>query len=528
MNKRFYKIYGINFSLNIVRGYVNSLVQLFVIYTISNIFNSATKGDTKYILRETPKFILVVFTFTTLNLLMELWIGLKRQRNAERFKDGIYEDLLNTSFENIEEMTFGEVITRLDKDVNSIIDILDVKLSLICISILTFITYFIYLLNINVIFSIIVVGLGTFTLIIPFLLKKRYDNAYGDYYIAWETLENSLNNTMKAFEFIKHNKLYSYFEEKNLEAQKAMGKASSKLDKAAHIERSLKSSTENLGNFSMYGVIAFLLYKNVISLGEIIICVFLGKQLFSLLSSIFNEYHNIQNYNISLKRLNEIIKPENQVQGINIDNIKDICFTNVTFGYEEGSMVLRDMNFSIQKGEKILLEGPNGSGKSTLIKLMLNLYTDFKGNIKANGVDINSINQDSYKKHVGYVPQQQCFLVESVVENLSLFKEDMSIIESYIDRFDLSLEEIKNKSYYELSGGQKQKICLIRALVGDFDVLVLDEPTNYLDYKSIEELKKILNDIDKTVIVISHEPSLREIFNKRFLLNDGILKGEDL
>lgn len=528
MRKRFYKIYGVNFSLNIVKGYVNSLVQLFIMITISNIFNSATKGDTRYILGETPKFILVVLIFITLNLLMELWIGLKRQKNAQSFKQGIYEDLLNTSFENVERMTFGEVITRLDKDVNSIIDILDIKVSLICISVLTFITYFIYLLNVNVIFAVIVINLGAFTLIIPFLLKKRYDNAYKDYYVAWETLENSLNNTMKAFDFIKLNKLYIYFEEKNFQAQRAMGKASNKIDKAAHMERALKTSTENLGNFSMYGVIAFLLYKNVISLGQIILCVFLGKQLFTLLSSIFNEYHNIQNYNISLKRFNEIIKPESSKQGIELGNIKEIRFSDVSFTYEVEKSILHNVNFSMEEGEKILVEGINGSGKSTLVKLMLNLYSDFQGNIKVNGLGINEINKDSYKKHIGYVSQQQCFLMESAIENLSLFKEDTHRIEGYLERFDLSLDEIKNKSYYELSGGQKQKICLIRALVGDFDVLILDEPTNYLDYKSIEELKCILNDINKTVIVISHDPSLRDIFKKRFVLSDGILKVEDL
>lgn len=530
MLKNFYEIYSKNFSLGVIVGYVGNLIQLYIMYTISKMFNGATGGNTQYILNETPKFILIVLAFIILKFLMDLIVRLNRQKNKEVFKYSIYQQLLNTSFEKIEKRTFGEVITRLDKDLNNIIETLDIKLSLVCISVLTFITYFIYLFKINFVFSIIVVLLGSVTSIIPLLLKKKYDKAFADYYVAWEPLENSLNSTMKAFDFIKLSNLYVFFQENYLAATKGLSKVCVNIDKITYTQRALKSSTENLGNFSMYGVIAFLLYKDSISFGQIIICVFLGKQLLTLLSGILNEYHNVQNYKICVNRLNEILQPEEPQNGILVNEIHSVCFNKVSFAYADEKTVLRNIDLSFKKGEKILIEGSNGTGKSTLIKLILNLYNNFEGQIRINDLDVFDINKSSYNKRIGYVPQQQCFLVESAFENLILFKNDMDVINNYCERLNFSLDEIKNKAYYELSGGQKQKICLIRALAGDFDLLILDEPTNYLDNKSIEAFKEILRTINKktTVIVITHDPSLRDIFEKRFILKDGYLETEDL
>ena len=105
--------------------------------------------------------------------LVDLYINLKRQKNKEKFKKSIYEKLLNNSFEEVEKRTFGEILTRLDKDVNKIIDNLDHNLSFVIVGILSFITYFIYIFRINILFAVIVVILGAITLIPPYVLKEK-------------------------------------------------------------------------------------------------------------------------------------------------------------------------------------------------------------------------------------------------------------------------------------------------------------------------------------------------------------------
>lgn len=528
MHKSFYKIYGLNSLINIGVGYIKSLVGLFVIYSISKIFNSATMGETHKILNEIPKFIIIVTVFTVFNFIMDLVINLKRQKNNKTFMSGVYERLLKMPYEEVEKRSFGEVITRLDKDMKEIIEILDIKISELSISVLTLITYVVVLFNISSYYSITVISLGLGTLIVPFILKKKFDKAINDYYVSWEALENSLTTTVKAFDFIKLNNLYKYFEKKYFIVAKDIGRVSINLDKTVHMQDGLKVFVENLGNVIGFAIIGFLLYKDVIGFGQVIICVFLGKEVLRLLNDVFNEYSSIQKYKICKNRVYEILNSEEKEEGVTLKSIETIEFEDVIFSYEQENKVIQRVNFIINNGDKVLIEGENGAGKSTLLKLILNLYKDFSGSIKINDLNIEEINKESYKNRIRYVSQNQCFIVENVMENLMLFNDDIEVIKAYLEAFQLYFHEIKDKSYYELSGGQKQKVCIIRALIGDFDVLILDEPSNFLDHKSIEILKNIIKELDKTVIVISHDSSFKEVLEKRFLIQEGAVQMEDL
>lgn len=528
MHKSFYKIYGLNSLINIGVGYIKSLVGLFVIYSISKIFNSATMGETHKILNEIPKFIIIVTVFTVFNFIMDLVINLKRQKNNKAFMSGVYERLLKMPYEEVEKRSFREVITRLDKDMKEIIEILDIKISELSISVLTLITYVVVLFNISSYYSITVISLGLGTLIVPFILKKKFDKAINDYYVSWEALENSLTTTVKAFDFIKLNNLYKYFEKKYFIVAKDIGRVSINLDKTVHMQDGLKVFVENLGNVIGFAIIGFLLYKDVIGFGQVIICVFLGKEVLRLLNDVFNEYSSIQKYKICKNRVYEILNSEEKEEGVTLKSIETIEFEDVIFSYEQENKVIQRVNFIINNGDKVLIEGENGAGKSTLLKLILNLYKDFSGSIKINDLNIEEINKESYKNRIRYVSQNQCFIVENVMENLMLFNDDIEVIKAYLEAFQLSFHEIKDKSYYELSGGQKQKVCIIRALIGDFDVLILDEPSNFLDHKSIEILKNIIKELDKTVIVISHDSSFKEVLEKRFLIQEGAVQMEDL
>lgn len=528
MHKSFYKIYGLNSLINIGVGYIKSLVGLFVIYSISKIFNSATMGETHKILNEIPKFIIIVTLFTVFNFIMDLVINLKRQKNNKAFMSGVYERLLKMPYEEVEKRSFGEVITRLDKDMKEIIEILDIKISELSISVLTLITYVVVLFNISSYYSITVISLGLGTLIVPFILKKKFDKAINDYYVSWEALENSLTTTVKAFDFIKLNNLYKYFEKKYFIVAKDIGRVSINLDKTVHMQDGLKVFVENLGNVIGFAIIGFLLYKDVIGFGQVIICVFLGKEVLRLLNDVFNEYSSIQKYKICKNRVYEILNSEEKEEGVTLKSIETIEFEDVIFSYEQENKVIQRVNFIINNGDKVLIEGENGTGKSTLLKLILNLYKDFSGSIKINDLNIEEINKESYKNRIRYVSQNQCFIVENVMDNLMLFNDDIEVIKAYLEAFQLSFHEIKDKPYYELSGGQKQKVCIIRALIGEFDVLILDEPSNFLDHKSIEILKNIIKELDKTVIVISHDSSFKEVLEKRFLIQEGAVQMEDL
>ena len=188
---------------------------------------------------------------------------------------------------------------------------------------------------------------------------------------------------------------------------------------------------------------------------------------------------------------------------------------NLHAGYN-GEVVLQDINFTIQEGDFIGLIGPNGGGKTTLLKIILGLLTPKKGRISVMG----KLPQDG-RQHIGYVPQFADFdsdfpiSVRDVVRmgRLSgkrLFKrlnsEDDAIVEDRLDWVDM--RDHIDRSLKELSGGQRQRVYIARALATDPKILMLDEPTNSVDYESRTKIYDLLHTINEqgiTILMVSHD-----------------------
>ena len=188
-----------------------------------------------------------------------------------------------------------------------------------------------------------------------------------------------------------------------------------------------------------------------------------------------------------------------------------IELSNVTLAYEK-HVVLKNINLEIEEGDFICVVGPNGSGKSTLIKGILGLIKPLKGRIKYNNLKQNFI---------GYMPQEtkvDAFFPASVFEivlsgtlnNLGLkpfYSKEAK--EKAINNLKLlHIENLKNKSFADLSGGQRQKVLLARSLCATSKLLILDEPSNNLDSKSKENLYEMVTNLNKsgiTIIMITHD-----------------------
>lgn len=161
--------------------------------------------------------------------------------------------------------------------------------------------------------------------------------------------------------------------------------------------------------------------------------------------------------------------------------------------YVKDKLLINDVNLKIKQGRKIALIGENGCGKTTLLKYIINENSD-KVKISSN-------------VKIGYFDQGQNILEDnkSILENI---KEDSSYDETFI-RINLSEFGFKDKSVYKkvvyLSGGERVKVGLCKVILSDNNILILDEPTNYLDIKSIEALEEALVNTDKTVILVSHD-----------------------
>lgn len=230
-----------------------------------------------------------------------------------------------------------------------------------------------------------------------------------------------------------------------------------------------------------------------------------------------NIYNNISKYHLSIK-LNdklEIIK--------NSDFNDKLQLKNISFSYGENK-VINDLNLEIKKNKITVISGKNASGKSTIINIILGLLKPDSGKYYLDNkiVDINNM---SFSNLIGLVPQEINLLDDSVVNNIAFAENDSEINISSINKisneleFDEKLTKLLNDKDFtvgengnKLSGGQKQKIVLARALYNNPEILILDEPTSAFDAKNRILFKKLINKYRgmKTVIIVSHDIDIIE------------------
>lgn len=236
----------------------------------------------------------------------------------------------------------------------------------------------------------------------------------------------------------------------------------------------------------------------------------------SSILSVKSEYMQIKaNYDSYVSNLIE----REVIGGKTIDDINQIEFQNVSFAYGDNT-VINNKNYSFKKGNLYVLKGHNGCGKSTILDLVSALYTPDKGQIKINGIKLADINTDQYRKDfISLLEQKTVLLGENLIENLMIDTDSHSkLLDNYLAKFSIeSLKNIDSISSNTISGGQLQKIGILRALMKSAKsmkgLILLDEPMNHLDNESkkqlVEELRKIKE--NNIVFIISHDESFDEI-----------------
>ncbi|MGL4897512.1 MAG: ATP-binding cassette domain-containing protein, partial [Cetobacterium sp.] len=228
---------------------------------------------------------------------------------------------------------------------------------------------------------------------------------------------------------------------------------------------------------------------------------------------------------------------------INLDNrmdgdipltepITSIEFKNIGFSYDEKS-ILQNFNLKIEKGEKIALVGESGIGKSTTASLLKRALLPTNGEILINNIPLNKITFKTYLERLGIVDQSDYIINGSLIDNITLVKENcteeelnFAIEKSYVyeifDKFPQEENTIIGEGGVHVSSGQRQKIAMARLFLKNPDLILLDEATNALD---IINEKSILKNIkeeysDRIVIAITHRLSILEDFDKIYVLGD--------
>ncbi len=228
-------------------------------------------------------------------------------------------------------------------------------------------------------------------------------------------------------------------------------------------------------------------------------------------------------------------------QGIEIDSIESIEFEGVSFRYgSSNDYALRNISFSVKKGDRVALVGKNGAGKTTIMKLMMGLYSPTKGKILINDRDINLYNLGSLRNAIGVLFQDFYLFPFTIRENLRINNHNEFAAKKLISKFDLDKKIFSLKSgldtgispeFYDeftnFSGGEAQKLAIIRLLLQTTaSCFILDEPTSNLDPESESLLyEQILSETsnDKITFVVSHRLVMTTKMDKIFVVDDGCI-----
>lgn len=281
--------------------------------------------------------------------------------------------------------------------------------------------------------------------------------------------------------------------------------------------------------YLLYFYLGYNVLNNKISIGTLVLIISYYESVLSYSETFLFNTKELRMKKISIDRFNSVAlyKKDNYKKFGNLNNLSKnftIEFKNIDFKYDN-KYIFKNFNLKINSNEITSIVGKNGSGKSTLIKLLLRINEVSNGEILLSNQNINEYNEEFYNNNISVVYQKPFLFDMSIKDNLLLINNDFdSILEickkigihEKIIRLENGYDTILNKDGNNISGGEKQLICLVRALLLKPKILILDEINNSLDLNVQNELLKLLVKLKKkcTIILISHNNQFINISDK--------------
>lgn len=284
----------------------------------------------------------------------------------------------------------------------------------------------------------------------------------------------------------------------------------------------------------------YLIFKNIVTPGQYLSLMFYGFFIFGPMQEIGNIIISYREAEASLQNFDRLMKKEVEEKPLHpkqIGAIEELEFKHVSFKHQSAQYkALNNISFDVKNGETIAFVGPSGSGKSTLVKLLVGLYRPQEGNIFYNGINGKEFDFDELRNQIGFVTQDTQLFAGTIKENLlfvnpSATEEELTIAlqksscTALLERAEKGIETIIGEGGLKLSGGEKQRIAIARALLRKPHLLIFDEATSALDSITEEEITTTIKDISKEkeqiTVLIAHRLSTIMHADKIYVLERG-------
>lgn len=461
---------------------------------------------------------------------------------SKNLKDSVFSSLINLKFKEFYKNDLGEKISILTNDIKLIEDDYLKRYTEIFRSILLFTLSVLSIWKIDYNIAIFLVLNSSLSLIIPNLLSKKLEESKilvsesQSNYTAKATEYLSGYSTIRSFGIIKH--VMEIFNKKSEDVE-------NKLNNYLKFSMKINSVSLIIGGISFMGCFligGYLVIKNLITVGELIICIQLSNNVSQPIYSFMDNFSSIKSVGKILEKLEYIIVNDqmkyeeyNKIQKISLNN--KIIIDDLSFSYGK-DRILNNISLEFEKGKKYSIVGASGSGKTTLINLIGNKIIKTSGEITLDDIKIEDIDENSLLNLITFIEQDIFIFKGTLEENIKLFKNySKDEILYTVEKVGLSKfmeinaglnTEIKEKGE-TLSGGEKQRIAIGRAIIRKASVILADEVFSNLDNETADKVEKtLLNLEDITVISITHRfiPENLKKYDSIIVIKDGKIECE--
>ena len=458
---------------------------------------------------------------------------------AQVYTEGL-EHSLQLPYSVFEDQRSGETLGKLQKVRSDIERIISMGISFVFTTLIGIIFVTIYAISINWIIA------PVYFLTIPIIgylssfLSKKIKKVQKTIVAETTALAGSTTESLRNIELVKSLGLADQ-EISRLNA--TTGKILLlELKKVKYI-RSLsfiQGTTINFLRTSISFLMLYLIFRQSITFGEYFSLYIYSFFIFGPLQELGNFINIYREAEVSLDNfaaiMNTPVEPK-PLDAVSVTEINTVAFDHVGFQHQTATTkALQDVSFSVDRSETIAFVGPSGSGKTTLVKLLVGLYRPQSGEVLVNGIATDKLNLDEFRNRIGFVTQDTQLFSGSIRENLLFVRPDatdeecMKVLhqaacDSLLARASNGLDTVIGEGGVKVSGGEKQRLSIARALLRIPQLLVFDEATSSLDSITEEEISKTIRDVstlrDQITILIAHRLSTVMHADRIYVLERG-------
>ncbi|HEX9027451.1 MAG TPA: ABC transporter ATP-binding protein [Clostridium sp.] len=506
--------------------------------------NGVGKGDMKYVTIVGAAMLAVSFLSLTFGVLGGKHAAKSSTGFARNLRKGMYYNIQNFSFSNIDKYSTAGLITRLTTDVTNVQNAFQMIIRMFVRAPFMLVSATAMCIYINPKLSLIFIGAIIFLGVILYFIMTRVHPYFVEVFKKYDDLNASVQENLTSIRTVK-----AYVREEH---------ETSKFYKASEVLYQFFIRAEKLiiingpaMQFTIYSCILLLswlgakmIVSNSMTTGELMsLFAYTTNILMSLmfLSMIFVMVIMSKS---SAERITEVLNEKSDLTNCEnpIYEVKDgsITFKDVNFSYSKNieNSVLEDVDIKINSGETIGIIGGTGSAKSTLVQLIPRLYDATKGSVEVGGIDVRNYDIETLRDEVSMVLQKNVLFSGTIKENLRWGNKEATdeeliaacrqaqaeeFIETLPDKYDTHIEQ----GGTNVSGGQKQRLCIARALLKKPKILILDDSTSAVDTKTDALIRRAFKETipDTTKIIIAQRISSVEEADRIIVLNNGKIDG---